>query len=141
LAFDDLATADSYTYTHSVRVTTLGLVLGQHSYQREGWIDWGSTHRRDRIAERMTHLGLGLLSHDIGKLAILAQILTKAEKLTAQEWELSAPIRRPASPSYEQTPVAAECLHRARSPRTLGRPRVSGGRTGSDTVRAHRCGG
>ena len=29
LAFDDLASADSYTYSHSVRVATLGLLLGQ----------------------------------------------------------------------------------------------------------------
>lgn len=88
LAFDDLATADSYTYTHSVRVATLGLVLGQHIYRREGWIDWQGEHRRDRVAERMTQFGLGLLLHDVGKLAIPAEILNKPGKLTPEEWEL-----------------------------------------------------
>jgi HD-GYP domain-containing protein (c-di-GMP phosphodiesterase class II) len=88
LAFDDLATADSYTYTHSVRVATLGLVLGQHIYRRDGWVDWRGDQRHDRVAERMTHLGLGLLLHDIGKLAIPETILNKAGKLTAEEWKL-----------------------------------------------------
>ena len=88
LAFDDLATADSYTYTHSVRVATLGLVLGQHIYRREGWVDWRGDHRHDRVAERMAHLGLGLLLHDIGKLAIPETILNKPGKLTAEEWKL-----------------------------------------------------
>ena len=39
LALDDLASADSYTYSHSVRVATLGMVLG-HRIARTGWLDW-----------------------------------------------------------------------------------------------------
>ena len=70
LAFDDLATADSYTYSHSMRVATLGLLLGQRIDRDDGWVDYRGEVRHDRMVERMTQLTMGLLVHDIGKLAI-----------------------------------------------------------------------
>jgi HD-GYP domain-containing protein (c-di-GMP phosphodiesterase class II) len=88
LAFDDLASADSYTYSHSVRVATLGLLLGQRIDRVEGWVDWRGERRFDRKSERMTQLGMGLLIHDIGKISIPESMLNKPEKLTPEEWEL-----------------------------------------------------
>jgi HD-GYP domain-containing protein (c-di-GMP phosphodiesterase class II) len=88
LAFDDLASADSYTYNHSMRVATLGLLLGQRIDRIDGWVDYRGEVRHDRMVERMTQLAMGLLVHDIGKLAIPEQILNKPGKLSPEEWEL-----------------------------------------------------
>jgi HD-GYP domain-containing protein (c-di-GMP phosphodiesterase class II) len=88
LALDDLSSADSYTYSHSVRVATLGLLLGQRINRLDGWIDWRGNRRYDRSAERMTELAMGLLIHDIGKISVPEAVLNKPEKLTVQEWEL-----------------------------------------------------
>jgi HD-GYP domain-containing protein (c-di-GMP phosphodiesterase class II) len=87
-AFDDLATADSYTYSHSVRVATLGLLLGQRIDRIDGWIDFRGRLRHDRMVERMTQLAMGLLIHDIGKISIPESILNKPGSLTEREWEL-----------------------------------------------------
>ena len=87
LAFDDLATADSYTYSHSVRVATLGLLLGQRIDRVDGWVDYRGELRHDRMVERMTQLTMGLLIHDIGKIAIPDHILNKPGKLNDEEWE------------------------------------------------------
>jgi HD-GYP domain-containing protein (c-di-GMP phosphodiesterase class II) len=88
LALDDLASADSYTYSHSVRVATLGLLLGQRINRLDGWIDWRGQRRYDRSAERMTELAMGLLIHDIGKISIPESVLNKPAKLTSEEWDL-----------------------------------------------------
>jgi HD-GYP domain-containing protein (c-di-GMP phosphodiesterase class II) len=88
LAFDDLSSADSYTYSHSVRVATLGLLLGQRIDRVDGWIDYRGERRYDRMVERMTQLTMGLLIHDIGKISIPESILNKPGKLTTEEWEL-----------------------------------------------------
>jgi HD-GYP domain-containing protein (c-di-GMP phosphodiesterase class II) len=88
LAFDDLATADSYTYSHSVRVATLGLLLGQRIDRLDGWVDFRGQVRHDRMVERMTQLAMGLLIHDIGKISIPEMILNKPGALTPPEWEL-----------------------------------------------------
>ncbi|HWE09623.1 MAG TPA: HD-GYP domain-containing protein [Solirubrobacteraceae bacterium] len=87
-AFDDLATADSYTYSHSVRVATLGLLLGQRIDRIDGWIDFRGQLRHDRMVERMTQLAMGLLIHDIGKISVPESILNKPGSLTEREWEL-----------------------------------------------------
>lgn len=88
LAFDDLATADSYTYSHSVRVATLGLLLGQRIDRIDGWLDYRGERRFDRTVERMTQLAMGLMIHDIGKISIPESILNKPGKLTEDEWDL-----------------------------------------------------
>lgn len=87
-AFDDLARADSYTYSHSVRVATLGLLLGQRMDRVDGWIDFRGHLRHDRMVERMSQLAMGLLLHDIGKISIPETILNKPGPLTPEEWEL-----------------------------------------------------
>ena len=89
LAFDDLASADSYTYNHSMRVATLGLLVRPADRPGTvGWVDYRGEVRHDRMVERMTQLTMGLLVHDIGKLAIPEQILNKPGKLSPEEWEL-----------------------------------------------------
>jgi HD-GYP domain-containing protein (c-di-GMP phosphodiesterase class II) len=88
LALDDLASADSYTYSHSVRVATLGLLLGQRMIRLDGWTDYRGQLRHDRQDERLSQLAVGLLIHDIGKISIPAEILNKPGPLTPEEWEL-----------------------------------------------------
>ncbi len=131
LALDDLSSADSYTYSHSVRVATLGLLLGQRINRLDGWVDWRGTRRYDRSAERMTELAMGLLIHDIGKISIPEPVLNKPDKLTAQEWELvkTHPECR-CLDAVIRPRLGADHLRGARSPRALGRPRLR--------ARAHR---
>jgi HD-GYP domain-containing protein (c-di-GMP phosphodiesterase class II) len=85
VALDDLSAFDSYTHRHSVQVTVLGLLLGRRIWEREGWTDFRGRVRRDRIEDRLRKLGLGLLVHDIGKLAVPPEILNKPGRLTDEE--------------------------------------------------------
>jgi HD-GYP domain-containing protein (c-di-GMP phosphodiesterase class II) len=114
LAFDDLSTADSYTYTHSVRVATLGLLLGQRIDRVDGWIDYRGERRYDRMVERMTLLTMGLLIHDIGKISIPEPILNKPGKLTTQEWELikTHPIAGASMLSSDRISPLTRCIVR-----------------------------
>ena len=88
LALDDLASADSYTYSHSIRVTTLGLVLGHRITRLDGWLDWRGQRRYDSVETRMSEMAMGLLIHDIGKIAVPEAVLNKPGELTADEWDL-----------------------------------------------------
>ena len=53
-----------------------------------GWVDYRGRRQFDRFDERLYQLGLGLLLHDIGKLAIPADVLHKPGPLNETEWEL-----------------------------------------------------
>ncbi len=86
LALSDLANADSYTLKHSLAVTTLGLVLGSRVMRKYGWTDGDGRRRFDGIEHRLLELGVGLLLHDIGKLAVPPGILRKPGPLTDDEW-------------------------------------------------------
>ena len=86
LALNDLANADGYTLKHSLAVTTLGLSLGLRLMQKYGWFDAQDKLRFDDIHGRLPPLGVGLLVHDIGKLAVPPEILNKPGKLTDDEW-------------------------------------------------------
>jgi HD-GYP domain-containing protein (c-di-GMP phosphodiesterase class II) len=86
LALNDLANADSYTMKHSLAVTALGLALGIRVMRRYGWIDHHGGRRFDQIEPRLAQLGVGLLLHDIGKLAVPPEILQKPGPLTEEEW-------------------------------------------------------
>lgn len=88
LALADLASADLYTLQHSIDVTALGLLIGQRVFREKGWIDYRGRRCFERIDKKLAQLGLGLLLHDIGKLAIPADVLNKPGKLDAGEWEL-----------------------------------------------------
>jgi HD-GYP domain-containing protein (c-di-GMP phosphodiesterase class II) len=63
---------DDYTYTHSVNVAVLSLCLGK----RIGL---------SRIP--LEHLGICGLLHDLGKVEVPLEVLTKAGALNAKEWE------------------------------------------------------
>jgi len=86
LALNDLANADGYTLKHSLAVTTLGLALGARYLPRHGWLDARNKRRFDGIEDRLLSLGVGLLVHDIGKLAVPPAILQKPGPLTPEEW-------------------------------------------------------
>jgi HD-GYP domain-containing protein (c-di-GMP phosphodiesterase class II) len=86
LALNDLANADGYTMKHSLAVTALGLSLGLRVMRKYGWVDDHGNRRFDAIDQRLSTLGVGLLLHDIGKLAVPSEILQKAGPLTDDEW-------------------------------------------------------
>jgi HD-GYP domain-containing protein (c-di-GMP phosphodiesterase class II) len=85
LALDDLSAFDDYTHRHSVQVTLLGLLIARAMWRKEGWTDFRGKRRHDRLEERLRKLGLGLLVHDVGKLAVPPEILNKPGRLTDDE--------------------------------------------------------
>jgi HD-GYP domain-containing protein (c-di-GMP phosphodiesterase class II) len=85
VALDDLSSFDSYTHRHSVQVTVLGLLIARRMWERDGWTDFRGRVRRDRVEDRLRKLGLGLLIHDVGKLAVPPEILNKPGRLTDEE--------------------------------------------------------
>src|SRR3954454_3988506 len=85
VALDDLSQFDSYTHRHSVQVTVLGLLLARRIWSTEGWVDFRGRRRRDRLDDRMRKLGVGLLVHDIGKLAVPPEVLNKPGRLDDEE--------------------------------------------------------
>lgn len=87
LALNDLANADRYTLKHSLAVTALGLSLGLRVMQKYGWIDADGKRRFDSVEDRLAVLGVGLLLHDIGKLAVPQEILRKPGPLNEEEWQ------------------------------------------------------
>jgi HD-GYP domain-containing protein (c-di-GMP phosphodiesterase class II) len=87
LALDDLATADAYTHRHSVQVAILGMLIARRHWYRDGWRDWMERPRYDGIEARLTKLGVGLILHDIGKLAVPIAILNKPGRLTDEEFD------------------------------------------------------
>jgi HD-GYP domain-containing protein (c-di-GMP phosphodiesterase class II) len=88
LVLADLACADAYTFQHSIDVTALGLLLGRQLMTEQGWLDFRGVRQHTGVDERLSRLGVGLLLHDIGKLAIPNEVLNKPGKLTEAEWEL-----------------------------------------------------
>ncbi len=88
LVLSDLACADAYTFQHSIDVTALGLLLGQRMFTEHGWLDYRGVRQHIRRDERLSRLGMGLLLHDIGKLAIGAELVNKPGKLSEAEWKL-----------------------------------------------------
>ncbi len=88
LALADLASADAYTFQHSIDVTAVGILIGQRYYRKYGWTDYRGERHFTKLDERLSTLGLGLLLHDIGKLAVPLGILNKPGKLTPEEWQI-----------------------------------------------------
>lgn len=88
IALSEMRSADAYTHEHSVRVTTLGLLLASRHWRRHGWRDYQGQRRTDGVGQRLTQLGLGLLLHDIGKLALPQELLNRPGRLDEDEWEL-----------------------------------------------------
>ena len=88
MTFGDLATADAYTFQHSIDVATLGMVLAHKLFNTNGWVDANHHRRFDQVDQRLVRIGLGLLLHDIGKLIIPSHVLNKPGPLNESEWEL-----------------------------------------------------
>jgi HD-GYP domain-containing protein (c-di-GMP phosphodiesterase class II) len=88
LAIADLASADAYTFQHSIDVTAVGLLIGQRYFRKHGWIDYRGERNFSQIDTRLSSLGLGLLLHDIGKIAVPSAVLNKPGKLDPKEWEI-----------------------------------------------------
>jgi HD-GYP domain-containing protein (c-di-GMP phosphodiesterase class II) len=86
LALGDLAAADAYTHRHSVQVALIGMLIARRHWQRDGWRDWMNRPRHDGIEARLTKFGVGLILHDIGKLAVPSEIVNKPGRLTADEF-------------------------------------------------------
>jgi HD-GYP domain-containing protein (c-di-GMP phosphodiesterase class II) len=85
LVLDDLSSFDSYTHRHSVQVTILGLLIAKRAWLTDGWVDYRGRRRHDRMDDRLRKFGLGLLLHDVGKLAMPPEILNKPGPLTDEE--------------------------------------------------------
>jgi HD-GYP domain-containing protein (c-di-GMP phosphodiesterase class II) len=64
---------DEYTYAHSVNVSILSIAIGQTLGLARG---------------TLANLGVGALLHDIGKVAIPADVLGKPGELDSAEWDL-----------------------------------------------------
>jgi HD-GYP domain-containing protein (c-di-GMP phosphodiesterase class II) len=88
MALTDLAAADLYTLQHSIDVTALGLLIARRHFREFGRPAAGGVRRTDDIEGYLRKLGLGLLLHDIGKLAIPTPILNKPDRLDDEEMEL-----------------------------------------------------
>jgi HD-GYP domain-containing protein (c-di-GMP phosphodiesterase class II) len=84
-ALNEMSTSDQYTHEHSVRVCTLGVLLASRHWRRHGWPDSRGRPRFDGIDKLLSQLGFGLLTHDIGKLAIDKAVLDKPGLLTDEE--------------------------------------------------------
>jgi HD-GYP domain-containing protein (c-di-GMP phosphodiesterase class II) len=85
LVLSDLASADAYTHQHSIDVCALGILLARDLFSRAGWMDDRQRLRVDGVDRRLHQLGVGLLLHDVGKIAIAPEILNKPGALTPEE--------------------------------------------------------
>jgi HD-GYP domain-containing protein (c-di-GMP phosphodiesterase class II) len=88
LALADLASADAYTMKHSLGVTTIGLLIGTRFLNRHGYKNGRGETMWRGIDAQIVKLGTGLLLHDVGKLAIPAEIIHKPGRLTPEEFEV-----------------------------------------------------
>jgi HD-GYP domain-containing protein (c-di-GMP phosphodiesterase class II) len=84
----DLCGASAYDLQHGVDVCALGLLIGRRLIVEHGWLDYKGERQDDRHEERLYRLGMGLVLHDIGKLAIPEAILHKPGRLSEEEWEI-----------------------------------------------------
>ncbi len=69
----DIKTTDSYTYSHSVSVAVLSLLIGKSLKLNQNQLE---------------KLGMGALTHDVGKGKIPEDILKKPDSLTDKEYEV-----------------------------------------------------
>jgi HD-GYP domain-containing protein (c-di-GMP phosphodiesterase class II) len=84
----DLCGAGAYDLQHSIDVAALGLLIGRRLLLEHGWLDYKGDRQDDRHEERLFRLGMGLILHDIGKLALPDSILHKPGRLSEEEWEI-----------------------------------------------------
>lgn len=73
LNLTDIRTNDSYTFSHSVNVAVISVLIGKALHYDK---------------EKLIKLGIGALLHDIGKAIIPEEILNKPGKLTVEEFNI-----------------------------------------------------
>lgn len=73
LGLANIKNYDEYTFNHSVNVAIYAISVGQ---------------RIGIPKKHLSHLGMAGLFHDIGKTGVPKEILNKAGKLNAEEWEV-----------------------------------------------------
>lgn len=73
LNLTDIRTNDSYTFSHSVNVTVIAILIGKAIHYDES---------------KLMKLGMGAILHDIGKAIIPDEILNKPGKLTNEEFKI-----------------------------------------------------
>jgi hypothetical protein len=56
------------------------------AWAKEGWTDYRGRRRYDRFGDRLRKLGVGLLVHDVGKVAVPPEVLNKPARLTTRRW-------------------------------------------------------
>ncbi len=88
VALSDLAAADAYTLQHSVDVCALGLMIAKKLFDKEGRVDFRGKRSFDKLEHWLAKLGVGLMLHDVGKLAVPTEVLNKPGKLTPDEWKI-----------------------------------------------------
>ena len=88
VALSDLAAADAYTLQHSIDVCVVGLMIAKRLFEEHGRIDFRGQRVFDRQEQWLAKLGVGLMLHDIGKMAIPQDILNKPGRLDPDEWAL-----------------------------------------------------
>lgn len=84
-ALSSLGNFDPYTVGHSMNVCVLGLMIADAYGKEIGFADFRGEVRRGGHDERLTAIGVGLLLHDVGKVRVPHEILTKPGKLTDAE--------------------------------------------------------
>ena len=78
LALADLSSADAYTLQHSIDSAALALLIGNRLFNERGYVDYVGRRIWERIDVRLSRLALGMLLHDVGKLALPDAITNKA---------------------------------------------------------------
>lgn len=72
VSLNDIASADEYTYTHSVSTMVYALMIARKLNYNE---------------QKLAALGMGTLLHDIGKMLIDREVMFKEGELTKKEYE------------------------------------------------------
>jgi HD-GYP domain-containing protein (c-di-GMP phosphodiesterase class II) len=113
---------DEYTYAHCVNVGILSVAIG---------------HTLGLSRGELAHLGMGALLHDVGKLTIPVEVLSKPDRLNDEEWALmrrhplegvKTATRMPGISSLSAD-VLDICLYHHRRQDGSGYPKVGDGRT------------
>ena len=97
---------DPYTYGHSRKVSTYAVALAEAI---------------GLPSEKVAIISTAALLHDIGKIGISDEVLNKADKLNAQEWELIKSHPKLSATIVGHVPNLTPCLpavHLRRQPRT-----------------------
>lgn len=85
MSLTTLGGLDTTRVEHAVNICILGTAIAREYFPEQGWRDYLGRRRRDRLNDRIHKLGMGLILHDIGALAIPEEIWSKRGLRTASE--------------------------------------------------------